>query len=121
QLEVDEHELGGERRAVHELQPGRGGENDVEVAGVLADPAAEAVEKHLVVVEQGKTNAGWRGRPVMLVLVRTGGPRRGCRGVVSDAHGPSLGGWGTSKPGGWRVENGRSEEGGLDGDGGRGA
>ena len=96
ELEVDEDELGGEGGAVHQLQPRRGREHDIEIAGVLPDPAAEAVEKHLVVVEQGKTHASWRDRPAMLVLVRSGGPRRGCRGVISDAHGASLGEWGTN-------------------------
>jgi hypothetical protein len=61
---------------MHELQPGRGRENDIEVEGVLPDPAAEAVEQNLVIVEQCKTNPSWRCGTVVLVVIHAGGPRR---------------------------------------------
>ena len=61
QLEIDEDQIGRKVVAVHELQPGARAENEVEVGRVRFDPAAEAVEKHLVVVEQREPNPRNRG------------------------------------------------------------
>src|SRR5690606_10278841 len=54
QLEVDEHQVGRELVAVHQLQPGMRAQHQVEIGGVRVDPTAEAVKQHFVVVKKSQ-------------------------------------------------------------------